>query len=129
LQNEEKLYLVGGRQNGVVKKDCWEYDFVTNQWSVFAKLPTPRGGQSACLFDGQIHIAGGEDLNEGKTFGRHDIFDLNKKEWSEGKPLKIARHGFVSELIEDKWHIYGGGKKAGFKTLYSTTSSLEILEM
>lgn len=129
LQDEEKLYLVGGRQNGLVKKDCWEYDFGTKKWSVFAELPTPRGGQSACLFNGQIHIAGGEDLDEGKTFERHDIFDLDKKEWSQGKPLQTARHGFVSELIDDKWHIYGGGKKAGFKTLYSTTSGLEILQL
>lgn len=129
LQDEEKLYLVGGRQNGVVKKDCWQYDFETKKWSVFAQLPTPRGGQSACLFNRQIHIVGGEDLEERKTFGRHDIFDLDRKEWSQGKPLQTARHGFISELIADKWHIYGGGKKAGIKTLYSTTSGLEILQL
>jgi len=121
------LYLVGGRQNGVVKKNCWEYDFDIKEWSVFAELPTPRGGQSACLSDRKIHIVGGEDLDESKTFERHDIFDLDKKEWSQGKSLETARHGFVSELVEDKWYIYGGGKKAGIKTLYSTTSDLEIL--
>lgn len=129
LQDDKNLYLVGGRQNGVVKKDCWQYDFETKEWSVFAELPTPRGGQSACLFNRQVHIIGGEDLEERKTFARHDIFDLDNKEWSDGKPLKTARHGFISELITDKWYIYGGGKKAGFKTLYSTTSGLEILQL
>lgn len=129
LQDDEKLYVVGGRQSGTAKGDCWEYDFSTEAWKIFATLPVPRGGQSACLLNQQIHIVGGEDLNEGTTFSRHDIYDLAEGKWTEGEDLKIARHGLVSELFENKWYIYGGGKKAGIKTLISTTSNLEILDL
>ena len=119
--------MVGGRQRGKVKADCWEYDFVDKQWKTFTTLPEPRGGQSACLLDGKIHVAGGEDLFESKTYNRHDIFDLATKSWSKGENLAIARHGFVSELIGGNWYIFGGGKKAGVKTLISTITSLETL--
>lgn len=129
LQTEEKLYVVGGRHRGTVKADCWAYDFGTNEWTTFTKLPTPRGGQSACLFNDQIHIIGGEDLKQGKTYSRHDIFDLNNKTWHQGNDLTIARHGFITELFQNRWLIYGGGKQAGIKTLISTTSNLEILDL
>lgn len=129
LQSEQKLYIVGGRHKGVVKEDCWEYDFDTHKWRTFAALPTPRGGQSACLHNQQIHIIGGEDLVAGKTFGRHDIYDLPKKEWQTGKGLKTTRHGFIAELFQNKWYVYGGGKKAGIKTLISATSDLELLDL
>jgi len=129
LQDDKKLYVVGGRQSGEVKKACWEYNFDAQEWSVFAKLPSPRGGQSACLLNHQIHIAGGEDINKGITFERHDIFNLKTKKWSQGAPLEVARHGFISEIFENKWYIFGGGKKAGIKTLYSTTANLEILNL
>ena len=121
--------MLCGRQHGVVKTDCWKYDFDTKVWRVFTALPEPRGGQSACLYNQQIHVIGGEDLKEGKTFGRHDIFDLQKNEWKKGPKLSIARHGFIAELVQNNWYIYGGGKKAGVKTLISTTSNLEIIDV
>lgn len=129
LQDEQNLYLVGGRKRGGPQADCWKYDFEEKEWKTFAVLPTPRGGQSACLHDQQIHVIGGEDLHEGKTYARHDVFDLRKNEWREGKPLTIARHGFISELVEDNWYIYGGGKKAGIKTLISTTDNMQIMNL
>lgn len=129
LETEDKLYVVGGRQSSVVKADCWEYDFETKEWKVIAVLPKPRDGQSACLYNNQIHIIGGEDLHEGITYDRHDILALSSLEWSEGEPLKLARHEFISELLDNKWYIYGGGKKASVKTLYSTTSDLEIMNL
>ncbi len=129
LQDPDKLYVVGGRQAGITKADCWQFDFDSNQWNVFAELPSPRGGQSACLYKGQIHIAGGEDLGDNTTFGRHDIYDLTAKTWVDGTALKIPRHGFVSEMYEGKWYIFGGGKKANIKTVISTTADMEILEL
>lgn len=129
LQTEHNLYVVGGRQHGVVKADCWKYSLEENKWSVITSLPTPRGGQSSCLFKNQIHVIGGEDLHKGFTFKRHDVFDLATMQWSEGEPLQIARHGFVSELVDSTWYIYGGGKMSGFKTLISTTSNLETISL
>lgn len=129
LQDIKNLYVMGGRQSGEVQKDCWTYDFDTKEWSTFAELPVPRGGQSACLHNNQIHITGGEDLQESITYARHDIFNLTSKKWAKGIDLQIARHGFVSELFKGKWYIFGGGKKAGIKTLYSTTTNLEVLDL
>lgn len=129
LQDELHLYVVGGRQRGIVKADCWRYDFEEKKWTIFATLPQPRGGQAACLYQQRIHIIGGEDLQEGVTFDRHDIYDLNSQTWQLGTPLTTARHGFVAELVGDDWYVFGGGKQAGIRTLISTTADLEVLEL
>jgi len=129
LQNDENLYLVGGRRFGKVKANCWIYNFNSKEWKLFTQLPAPRGGQSACFFEGKIHVIGGEDLESGITYSRHDIYDIQMKEWTQGDKLTIARHGFISERLQNKWYFFGGGKKAGIKTLYSTTANMEILNL
>jgi len=129
LQDEQNLYVVGGRKRGRGQADCWVYNFEIKKWTTFTSLATPRGGQSACLHNHQIHIIGGEDLQAGKTYAKHDIFDLDKKQWHEGKPMKIGRHGFISELVANGWYIFGGGKKASLKTVISTTDQLEIMNL
>lgn len=129
LQDEDKLFVVGGRQRGIVQADCWQYDFETKTWSIFTQLPEPRGGQSACIFGNKIHVIGGEDLMAGKTYDRHDVYDLTNQQWITEKPLKYARHGFISEKQGNQWYIFGGGKQAGIKTLISVTKNLEIMEL
>lgn len=129
LQDSSHLYVVGGRQYGETKSDCWKYNFLSNTWEVFTSLPAPRGGQSACIYNQKIHVVGGEDLDVGKTYDRHDIYDPNTEQWFIGHPLATHRHGHVSEKMGDKWYIYGGGKQAGIKTLISTTSNMEVIHL
>jgi len=128
LQDEKHLYIVGGRQMGDVKTDCWKYDFQTNQWTTFAKIPTPRGGQTATIINNQIHITGGEDLITSTTYGEYNVYDLNTQTWHIKDNLPTPRHGLTSEMYEGKWYIIGGGKKAGVKTLISTSDQVEIYE-
>jgi len=126
LQNDQNLYVVGGRKKGVVQKDCWQYDFQTQKWTTFTQIPVARGGQTATFFDNKIHIIGGEDLQADRTFGVHNIYDLNTQQWSEGTALPTPRHGLVSEAYQGKWYVIGGGKKAGVKTLISAADLVEI---
>lgn len=126
LQDNQRLYIVGGRQMGKVKSDCWQYDYQTKQWITFAQIPTPRGGQTAALVNNQIHIIGGEDLEESTTFGEHNVYNLTTKSWTTQTNLPTARHGLTSEVYQDKWYVIGGGKKAGVKTLISAADQVEI---
>lgn len=126
LQDKQHLYIVGGRQMGEVKTDCWTYDFQTNQWTSFAQIPTPRGGQTATILNDQIHITGGEDLIASTTYGEHNVYDLTTNTWQTKDDLPTPRHGLTSEMYEGKWYIIGGGKKAGVKTLISTSNQVEI---
>jgi len=128
LQDNRHLYIVGGRQMGEVKTDCWKYDFQTDQWTSFAQIPTPRGGQTATILNNQIHIIGGEDLITSTTFGEYNIYDLITNTWQTKDDLPTPRHGLTSEIYEGRWYIIGGGKKAGVKTLISTSDQVEIYE-
>lgn len=126
LQDDQHLYIVGGRQMGKVKSDCWRYDFDTRKWTSFTKIPTPRGGQTAALYTNQIHITGGEDLDASTTFREHNVYNLSTESWQINDPLPTPRHGLTSEIYNGKWYIIGGGRKAGVKTLISASDQVEI---
>ena len=128
LQDDEHLYIVGGRHKGQVKNDCWKYDFSSKQWTTFTQIPTPRGGQTATLFNNKIHITGGENLQASTTFGEHNVYDLSSNKWLLQANLPTPRHGLTSEVHNNKWYIIGGGKKAGVKTLISAADQVEIYQ-
>lgn len=128
LQDENHLYIVGGRQSGKVKAACWQYNFESRKWTTFSHIPTARGGQTAALINKQIHIIGGEDLNTSTTFSEHNVYDLSSDTWQINNNLPTARHGLTSEIYNGKWYIIGGGKQAGVKTLISASDQVEIFE-
>lgn len=129
LKTDSSLYIVGGRnQNGAIE-DCWEYNFGDSTWQTFTKLPVPRGGQTSCIFNDEIHVIGGEDLFTKTTYSRHDIYNIKTNIWKEGGSMKTSRHGLISEMDENKWYLHGGGKLANVKTIISCTNELEILNL
>ncbi len=129
LQDSNYLYVVGGRNDRVAEADCWRYDFQSGCWTVFARLPGPRGAPAAVLHRGRIHVVAGEDLITQTVSRRYDIFDLTSGSWSVGKPMPRPRHGMASALIGDSWIVIGGGRKAEVGTVFSTTRATEEMRL
>lgn len=129
LQDSNYLYVVGGRNERVAEADCWRYDLKGGPWRKFAELPGPRGAPVAVLYQGRIHVAGGEDLGEQTVTGRHDFLDLASGRWSVGKPLPGPRHGMASARIGDQWIVIGGGRKAEVGTVFSATRAVEAMRL
>lgn len=129
LQDSTYLYIVGGRNDRIAEADCWRYDFRSGRWSVFAKLPRPRGAPAAVLHHGRIHVVGGEDLITQTVSRRHDILDLATGSWSAGKPLPRPRHGMTSCRIGDSWIVIGGGRKAEIGTVFTATRATEAMRL
>ena len=129
LQDSAYLYVVGGRNDRVAMADCWRYDFRSGHWSVFAKLPIPRGAPAAVLHRGRIHVVGGEDLITQTVSRRYDILDLRNGEWSVGKPMPLPRHGMTSARMGDTWIVIGGGRRAEIGTVFTATRATEAITL
>lgn len=129
VQDSLYVYVIGGRKGKTPQADCWRYDFQTRTWSAFARLPGPRGGQTAILLDGKIHVVGGEDQRTKEVFRRCDSYDLAKGCWSRGPDLPVGRHGLVSGYGNGKWCVIGGGKRSHIQTIVSTSRMVDILPL
>ena len=89
-------------------------------------MPTARGGLTAAALAGRVHVTGGEDLDSGKTFAEHEVYDPAAGAWATAAPLPTARHGLTSQVARDRWYVIGGGTSAGAMTFVSLTDLVEV---
>ena len=59
-----RIWVIGGRWSGNVGT-VEAYDPATDAWERMPDLPTPRGGHTAAVVDGRIHVTRGERLHAG----------------------------------------------------------------
>jgi len=76
-------------------------------------MPTARGGLTAGLVGRQVHVTGGENLENLSTYGQHDVFDLDLGRWLTAPDLPKKRHGLGSGAIDGRWIVVGGGQHGG----------------
>ena len=102
------ILVIGGRAStdlAAVEK----YDTATDTWTSLPPLPTARGGLTAGLLDGQVHVVGGESIDSPGVFPQHEVLDLVTLTWAEAPPLDRGRHGLGSGVIDGRWYVAAGG--------------------
>lgn len=129
LQDQNHIYVVGGRRDRAASEDCWRYDFDSRTWKTFAQLPAARGAPVVALYDGRIHVVGGEDLETKQVYRRHDILDLSTGRWTTGAPLPRGRHGMASAIIDGRWFVIGGGRLAEVGTIFSACPTIRSWDL
>jgi N-acetylneuraminic acid mutarotase len=121
-----KLYVIGGRWSGKGNFATLEiYDPDADTWRRGADMPRRRGGITAAVLAGRVHVTGGEDLSSGETFPAQDVYDPSGDRWTTTVPLPVARHGLASGVIDDRWYVVGGGEKAGAMTFLTLSDRLD----
>ena len=126
-----KLYAIGGRMPDQGNLTTVEiFDPARGTWERAADMPTARGGITAAVLDGNIHIAGGEDFNASPncTFANHERFDAAKNQWTTLPSLPTPRHGLSSSVVDGRWFVIGGGEKAATLTLVSTSDQVDVYD-
>jgi N-acetylneuraminic acid mutarotase len=136
-----RLYVFGGRGAGSGEgnfvangfADVQVYDPARDAWTsseagALAPLPQARGGMGRAVFyGGRFYVMGGETQNgQGATragvYHRVDVYDPRANTWSQGQPLRTARHGIFPLLVAGRIFVAGGGVKSGG----SSSTVLEI---
>ena len=121
-----KIYLIGGfrTDTNVPTADVQVYDIANRKWREAAPLPTPRGGHSAVVLDGKIHVLGGG--NSQSTIADHDVFDPAKNAWTGLAPLPRAEGSPAGVAFEGKLYAIGGRSGPsdfGFVDIYDPTTN------
>jgi len=103
-----RIYLIGGfgTDTNVPVADVHVYDTATRTWGRAASLPAPRGGHSAVVLDGKIHVVGGG--NSKSTIADHDVYDPAKNAWTARAPLPRAEGSPAATAFGGKLYAIGG---------------------
>lgn len=107
----DKIYLIGGfsSTSNVPVAKVWAYQLSSKTWQAVKDLPAPRGGHSAVVLNGKIHVFGGG--NEQSTIANHSAYDPASDTWQELTPLP-RREGSPA-VVAHQGQIYVIGGRSG----------------
>ena len=85
---KEKLYIIGGKQNGVSSNKVYEYNLLTKEIKELSPIPAGKGRTQsvAQVLDNHLYVFSGGDITA-YTDGYKYNFETGK--WEEAAPVKI----------------------------------------
>lgn len=125
-----QVYIFGGSTSpfsGAVNSAA-VYNPGAGTWTPLASMPTARGGATAQVIDGKIHVVGGMG-SAGDSLAVVEIYDPATDSWSAGAPLTTRRDNPGSAVVEGKLYIFGGRtRNADGVTENGTLQSMEMYD-
>ncbi|MBQ4837814.1 Kelch repeat-containing protein [Pseudoalteromonas luteoviolacea] len=113
ISSGDELYAIGGFD--ATKANAWQVKssvYVMRDegeaWQVGPELPIPMGESVYGALNGQIHVAGGRTMVDGKLTDTDAHWVLKKGHWSRAAPLPIASNSATSVVINEQWYVMGG---------------------
>ncbi len=128
-----KIYAFGGRVGSayIVHSSntdiVEEYNPETDSWTLKKPMPTNRSGTGGAPYNGKIYVAGGEYQSDVMmaAFRVLEAYDPATNSWNTSLPrMLVPRHGFVGILMNNEFHVLGGGfQSAGVDRVVVTTET------
>ncbi|WP_324649594.1 kelch repeat-containing protein [Georgenia sp. H159] len=124
-----KLLVFGGSTapfSGAVTS-AWSYDPATNTWQALPAMPTARGGATAQVVGGVVHVVGGM-TNDGASTAVVERLTLATGTWAAAPPLSVARDNPGSAVVDGVLYVFGGRTRlANGQSPAPTLGSVEAL--
>ncbi len=116
---KNKIYLIGGRNEGDVIDDVEVYDPVQNLWSEAQELHMEREGHTAAVLNGRIYVFGGQNEDH-YVVGKVEWYDVNKNKWMEEKNgMQQPRVAPLALEINNLLYMFGGYYFGLTRTFYT----------
>lgn len=116
-----KLYVVGGRSNGIqnVAASTFAFDPRTLEWTGRAPMPTARAGFAAAVVDGRFVVAGGEGnaRDDSGVFSQVEAYDPVTDAWNLLVDMRTPRHGMGAAAWDGAMYVPGGADRQGFSAV------------
>jgi serine/threonine-protein kinase PknK len=101
-----KIWIMGGLQNGVALQTVESFDPKTGAWETGPPLPIPLHHAAAATYRGEVVVLGGASDNIAS--GSNKVFALRGGNWVELPPLTHARAALAAAVVGDKLVAVGG---------------------
>jgi DNA-binding CsgD family transcriptional regulator len=104
---DNKLFAIGGEQEGGATGTVERYDIEKGAWQVLAAKPTAVEDVDAEVISGKIFVPGGK-LANGSMTNVLEIYDPQRDTWLTGSPLPVAVSGYALTSFEGRLYLFGG---------------------
>ncbi|HZC53462.1 MAG TPA: DUF1668 domain-containing protein, partial [Mycobacterium sp.] len=101
-----KIWVIGGLQNGVALQTVESYDPHSGAWETGPPLPIPLHHAAAATYRGEVVVLGGASDNLANASNR--VFALRGGNWVELPSLTHARAALAAAVVGDKLVAVGG---------------------
>jgi N-acetylneuraminic acid mutarotase len=112
-----KLYIAGGRADGIEGLDttAFEFDPASPGYVPIATMPTPRGGVASAVLAGRLFVFGGEgsDDDPNGVFPDVEAYDPVTDAWEVFAAMDAPRHGFGAAVLDGRIYLMGGATRQG----------------
>jgi N-acetylneuraminic acid mutarotase len=112
-----KLYIAGGRADGIEGLDttAFEFDPASPAYVPIATMPTPRGGVASVVLAGRLFVFGGEgsDDDPNGVFPDVEAYDPVADAWEVFPAMDAPRHGFGAAVLDGRIYLMGGATRQG----------------
>jgi N-acetylneuraminic acid mutarotase len=116
-----KIYVVGAHHGENVNNSLFEYDPVTDNWTVIKSMPSSRLHFAVAACKNRIYVIGGS-LNASVDYydrdaglSTNEVYDPATDRWETKASMPTGRWGLVAETFNDKIYVISG-RTGGAKT-------------
>ena len=104
----DRLYLVGGREQTGITSAIWQYELPTQAWSKTTDMPTPRHSAAVAVLDEWMYVMGGRNSTQGAQLDMVEAYNSVEDRWETRSPLPIGRGGHAAVALNGRIHLFGG---------------------
>ncbi len=103
---DDKIYVVGGEEDGVSLRELEVYDPVVNTWTTLAPMAVARNHTAGAFIDEKFYVAGGRGNDAAPT--ALEVYDPQTNNWSSLAPMPTGRSGVAAAAINGELYVFGG---------------------
>ena len=118
------LYVFGGYTDDLIAVNTlYRYRPETDRWKELPSAPTARGANALGVIGHRLYTFGGAPDSEGigdEAFNTLEIYDFERRKWSKGPPMSVAREHLGGAVADGLLYAIGGratGHDGNFATV------------
>jgi N-acetylneuraminic acid mutarotase len=122
----DKIYVIGGYNQGRFLNVNEEYDPVTNTWTAKRGMPTRRGNFAITVYKNKIYCIGGGDSSYEGVTGITEVYDPLTDTWARKSPMPTAREFMDANVVNGKIYVIGGSNFPNLNDPYYVPNINEV---
>ena len=104
---ENKIYAIGGENDGGITGVLERFDPLTNQWASLASKPVPVAEAGVGVIGGLIYVPGGRTTH-GDLTSVLEVYDPLENHWERRSPMPVALSAYAIATFEGNLYLFGG---------------------
>jgi len=118
---KEKIYAIGGTNQGGFSATTEEYDPATNTWTFKTPMPTARSAFGIAVYQNKIYCIGGYADGFSAT-GVNEVYDPATNTWETKSPMLTPRINIQANVVNGKIYLIGGNPNGTVNDVYDAAT-------